>query len=576
MNYELDNNNIIDSIQNTLLNNNMQVFNEIQQFIIDNENNISLLNKIRDELGELNFLQHISNTNLVLRDDIIDILLYNIPYRIQSNFYYQLSILLSNDKLNTSNINIINILKYISENNLYKFVDMFSSSIDDNVINYRTFIKNIKKISTNNEDIYKLYLELIDRYSNSFNIHKNADIHGDEGESLIDSENHIASKIIIKLLTMERKKLKDGTPVKDGKGVILSKNRIEGQIYIDTVNEQYRKKSNEQETRSLSHIIKFMNDNNLYYLDSKQIRKLDMEIYHREYSIDISLVDDDILNDIILCYSKINKILHTNISFNQTIYKSNYSDQSLRLGKQKVFRFDIVNDDLISNIFDEYSNIFIENINRVLKNEYVNRVYLHSTSSKHHTSGWIRFHIIDDIKTIFIDENQTDVLKNIAIDELLNFFKNRALPALSIFFNEDSIRSITNSDDDFRGKIIKIANDISNFLLISQMKRFQTYLSKEYPDYTIILPSSKIRKALLGGLPSPSGYDNVATPLNFKSKQFKDIQLYNYLYNDEKKYIKAVEYEGKTTMLDTRVNGEIFVWNYLNEMLISQGIKLNS
>jgi hypothetical protein len=253
------------------------------------------------------------------------------------------------------------------------------------------------------------------------------------------------------------------------------------------------------------------------------------------------------------------------MNLRETSYKTNYSNQSLNYGEHRILRFDMKNVDDILDIFKQYSNVFKTDFIRQLDIEYKKRTMTHPTSAADYTIGWIRFHVDEKTNTIFIDESQTDISKNIGLGIMLDIFgdsseivrnvmmKNNISQLDRYFPDGKRMYNLMNTNKKFKSDIVKIANSISNFILLNQMRIFQHFIIKKYPNYTIVLPSADLRQNLLGGSPSVSGYDNLSNVLNFKSKMFSDIQLYQDLKNS--KSLKVVP------------DGKIFVWSYLTEML---------
>ena len=382
------------------------------------------------------------------------------------------------------------------------------------------------------------------------------------GEVEIEIDDiQIQSKILVRLLVIERKKTKDKTPVKDFNGKNLNIFREPNTIYIDTIKEQYGKKSNEFETRVLGDLIKSMTSNRQIKLDSEDIIELDLKLYRNEYKIKTSEQWRD-LDQIIQAYSELTDKIH-GLKLNTKNYRSKYSMQSIEQNNQFVFRFDYTTYSLdVENILKKYPTFTQKYLDR-LQVDYKNRIFSHSISGIDTTMGWIRYSIFDDEKLIILIENQTDVSKNIGLRPYIQLTKSNKseddvnpVNELFMFFDKRMV-SLIKSSTKFQNEMRTLTDELTNFILLKQVKAFQSYLMKKYPDYTVILPSSSTRVKWVGGSPSPTAYDGISSTLNFKSKKLSDIITDLQILIDK--------YDLKFNSYSP--TDKIYTWSYLTEML---------
>lgn len=159
--------------------------------------------------------------------------------------------------------------------------------------------------------------------------------------------------------------------------------------------------------------------------------------------------------------------------------------QSQSLGRthnQMVMRLNLKSLSLFDIINNKQQVILKESINNYMKGTG------HPTSSRYLTVGWVRFLVDDDSKSIWVNEIQTDMTKICKFEESGSGMSDK----------------------------------LNDRLALNLLSAFKKLVFKFYEGYTIIVPSAKLRKALINGSPSVNTYDNPAKKLKFRMGQYSD------------------------------------------------------
>lgn len=136
----------------------------------------------------------------------------------------------------------------------------------------------------------------------------------------------------------------------------------------------------------------------------------------------------------------------------------------------------------------------------------------HPVNKTHLTLVWIRFEIFEDIKTIWVNENQTDMTKKLGFSE----------------WNEE------------------YSDKLNDKLLFNCLLLFQKWIRAHYPEFTVVLPGYLLRKKILMGDPVPSGYDNPAKKLGFKKTTLNSTPM-------------------QTVKIRRKQDGLVWIWSPLTE-----------
>lgn len=238
-------------------------------------------------------------------------------------------------------------------------------------------------------------------------------------------------------------------------------------------------------------IKQYFESNNKQYIDINSVKELDKLL--------LQPTKEDISNK----YFDIYKLV-------TIIKKYGFEERPLRMDtqslikEQRVFRMNLIKLDELLKIYDAldpYCSSLIE--------PYIEKGKGHPTSRLLLTLGWIRFNVNEYDKSIWVNEVQTDMSKILKFNEYAAEYSDELVLKLS-----------------------------TNIIL-----SFQTWVKKHYNDYTIIFPSSQLRKSLIGGDPTPNIYDNIPKKLKFQKFKYEDTVWYNIRHD----------------------NGIVYTWNPLTE-----------
>lgn len=74
-----------------------------------------------------------------------------------------------------------------------------------------------------------------------------------------------------------------------------------------------------------------------------------------------------------------------------------------------------------------------------------------------------------------------------------------------------------------------MTSNITDKLYINTATYFVKWIQKEYgKDFNMVMPSSTLRKQLLGGMPPLAAYDNVAKKLKFEKSSYQETVWKRY------------------------------------------------